>query len=125
MKTPSEIKKLLSSYSYRSAWLKGVREYAYDLLDELDETIRHGGDIPQNYNELKKALLNGAPCWEEYSWGGCSLIYDSDIAERLCSPSELKKTKNGERSPNSRESWLDVQTRALYQASRMILNNAF
>lgn len=51
-----------------------------------------------------------------YNWGGSSLIYDADIAGRLCCPSELKKTRNGERRPNSREEWLDVQARALYQA---------
>ena len=43
-------------------------------------------------------------------------MYDGDIAAALCTPSELKKTRNGERRPNSREEWLDVQARALHQA---------
>ena len=67
-------------------------------------------------------MLNGAQDWEQYSWGGSALIYDGDIAERLCCPSELKKTRNGERRPNSREEWLDVQARALYQASSRVVN---
>ena len=54
-----------------------------------------------------------------------SIIYDSDIAERLCTPSELKKTRNGERKPNSREEWLDVQARALRQAFSRIYTAAF
>lgn len=52
--------------------------------------------------------------------GGCSLIYDSDIAERLCCPSELRKTHNGERRPNSKEEWLDTQARALTQAANRV-----
>jgi hypothetical protein len=72
----------------------------------------------------RKALLNGADNWNESSWGGCYEIYNSDIAERLCTPSELKKTRQGERRPNSREEWLDVQARALHQAERLILRLA-
>ena len=75
-------------------------------------------------NLLKKQLLNGASSWQEYSEGGCALIYDSDIAERLCSPSELKKVKGGEREPNANETWLDTQARALGQAARMIIRIA-
>ena len=41
----------------------------------------------------KKDLLNGASDWNQYSWGGCSLIYNSDIAERVCSPSKLKRQR--------------------------------
>lgn len=105
----------------RSAWDRGVTNYAYDLLDELKGTIKDGyyTDI-KTIPELKTALLNGARDWDQYSWGGCSLIYDYDIAERLCNPSELKKTRNGERRPNRNEEWLDVQARALYQACNRI-----
>ena len=70
--------------------------------------------------DLKKEVLNGAANWREYSYGGCALIYDADIAERLCSPSEYKRTREGQRAPNSRETWLDVQARALGQAASLI-----
>lgn len=75
--------------------------------------------------DFSRALLNGASDWSAYSWGGCSLIYNGDIAARLCAarlccPSELKKTREGERRPNSREEWLDVQARALSQAARVV-----
>jgi len=69
-------------------------------------------------------LLNGADNWTQYSEGGCALIYDGDIAERTCSPSALKRTRNGERNPNRNETWLDVQTRALNQACSRILKAA-
>lgn len=97
----------------RSAWDKGVNIYAYELVEFIET-------IPTDIKEVETVLLNGAKDWSQYSWGGCSLIYDSDIAERLCTPSELKKTKNGERRPNSREEWLDVQARALWQACNRI-----
>lgn len=67
-------------------------------------------------------MLNGARDWSEYSYGGCSLIYDGDIAERLCTPGELKRTRHGERRPNSREGWLDVQARALSQACSRVIH---
>ena len=107
----------------RSAWDRGVNEYALEMVEQLGEQIRDGYFDELDLSDLKKvrtALLNGAENWRQYSWGGCSLIYDSDIAERLCCPSELKKTRNGERRPNSREEWLDVQARALFQAANRI-----
>ena len=104
----------------RSAWNKGVTLYAWDLLDEIQERTNYEHKEPENADELKEYALNGAESWEQYSWGGSSLIYNSDIAERLCSPSELKKTRNGERRPNSREYWLDTQSRALFQAYNRI-----
>lgn len=108
-------------HNSRSAWGRGVYAYACDLIDELREIVRYSPEALDNENLLRRALLNGASDWDQYSWGGCSLIYNSDIAERLCCPSELKKTRNGERRPNSREEWLDTQARALYQAERLIL----
>lgn len=109
------IKKELEKRNDRSAWNKGVTGYALELLDGLEcETY-------ESKDELKKALLNGADSWTAYSWGGCSEIYNEDIAARLCTPSELKKTKNGERRPNAGEEWLDVQTRALFQACNRIM----
>lgn len=43
------------------------------------------------HNINPSAVAGGARNWQECSAGGCALIYDSDIAERLCSQSELKK----------------------------------
>ena len=82
----------------------------------IDKEIMYIGKITE------KDLLDGAKDWYEYSWGGCSLLYNSDICKRLCSPSEQRKTKNGERKPNANEEWLDVQARALYQAARLIIS---
>lgn len=113
----------IESEKQRSAWDKGVTQYALEMVEQLSEQINGGYFEELDLTESKKvraALLNGAADWSQYSWGGCSLIYDSDIAERLCSPSELKKTRNGERRPNSREEWLDTQARALFQAANRV-----
>ena len=110
----------LYSMKTRSAWSEGVKNYAIYLLDAAygycSEEIVEGN--------LHEELLNGAENWKEYSYGGCALIYDGDIAEALCTPSELVRTKGGRLAPNSRESWLDVQARALYEAEGLILSAA-
>ena len=111
----NELVKRIEALRLRSAWLCGVRAYALEMLEGL-EAEEVGGPFEMLENEF----LNGAENWKAYSWGGCSLIYDQDIAQRLCTPSELKKTKNGTRKPNKAEEWLDTQARALYQAFRMI-----
>ena len=111
-----EFIKLVAEFPNRRAWKKGVKEYTDELLDNLEERAQSYERLPKNERELKEWLLNGAMDWSEYSYGGCSLIYDSQIAERLCTPSEFKKKDGGRLAPNSQESWLDVQTRALYQA---------
>lgn len=112
----------------RSAWSKGVKQYAEELCEELAEAVR-GGWVDEtdisNRRLLEKAMLNGADSWRQYSEGGCSLCYDGQIAERLCAPWELRKTDNGRKDPNPRESWIDVQSRALYQAAQIVLNAAF
>lgn len=115
--------KELEARKDRSAWSKGVTVYALELVEQLAEAAEGGyidADDLTAPRMLRKALLNGADDWSAYSWGGCSLIYNGDIAERLCCPSDLKRTRNGERRPNSREEWLDVQARALGRAEARV-----
>ena len=99
----------------RSAWGRGVYAYAVELVEALDDST----DL-SNETLLRKALLNGADDWQQYSEGGCALVYDADIAERLCSPSALKRCKGGERQPNARENWIECQARALSQAYALV-----
>ena len=116
---------LITATKCRSAWAKGVTVYALELLEDLRESCTGGWfeeDDLGSSRLVEKGLLNGASDWTQYSWGGCSLIYDPQIAARLCTKSELKLTRNGERNPNSREQWLDTQARALYQAARIVVD---
>ena len=105
----------------RSAWQRGVIAYALELLDSVAGRVAYEGHGPEDAAHLREWLLNGARDWVEYSYGGSSLVYDGDIAERLCTPSELRKTRGGACNPNRIETWLDVQARALYQAARVVV----
>lgn len=117
MKTLYLLRKV-ENVKVRSAWNKGVKEYAIELLDDAASNCECEGF--SNLQELKEAILNGAKDWAQYSESGSSLIYNTDIAERLCTPSELKRTKNGINDPNNRENWVQVQARALFQAWELI-----
>lgn len=113
-----KIRAALEARNDRSAWDRGVTLYAFDLLDHMEDSVDYWNDC----ETAEEFFLNGARDWKQYSWGGSSLCYDVDIAQRLCTPSELKKTDNGNRRPNSREEWLDVQARALYQAFERVVD---
>ena len=98
----------------RSAWIRGVRQYAREMVADLDP------DTVLTRNTVRRVVLNGATDARAYSYGGCALIYDSSIAERVCTPSEFRRAKGGALPPNRSESWLDVQTRAINHALALI-----
>ena len=108
MKTKEQIIEILENNPARSAWSKGVKNYAIDLVEGCE------GEI------TLENLLNGAQDWKQYSEGGCYCVYNEDIAKALCTPSELKRTDNGRLTLRSWETWIDVQSRALFQAWHMI-----
>jgi hypothetical protein len=122
-----DIRTALFETKARSAWSKGVKQYALDLTCTLEYGIL-GGYIDEEDLEspklLRRAMLNGAQDWTQFSYGGCALIYDESIANQLCNRTELKRTDYGRKQPNNRENWLDVQARALYQASELIISIA-
>lgn len=121
MKTSYDsIREALEARKDRSAWDRGVTKYALELVEQLETYASYEGRDPKAGSECRAWMLNGAKDWAAYSCGGSSLIYNKEIAERLCSPSELRKTRNGERRPNSREEWLDTQARALCQACERV-----
>lgn len=109
----SDVVAALEARRDRSAWDRGVTAYALEMLEGLEVT-------ELTARTVERTLLDGAPTWHDYSWGGCALIYDADIAERLCCPSELRRTRGGERRPNAAEEWLDTQARACFQACMRI-----
>ena len=117
----------IEGLKFRSTWQKAVQEDASGLLWELmdgryDDIVE---DVMafKNIEVFESALRNGAETWKDFSEGGCALIADEDIAKHYCTASELKKTHNGEKAPNSRESWLDVQARAFWQAALLVKRN--
>ena len=119
----NEIRARLEAVKTRSCWDRGVKCFALNLLrsyiDICEYCDNNGRPIPELNEET---LLNGADDWNAYCYGGGALIYDGDIAKNLCTPSELKRTDNGNKAPNDREGWQDVQARAYFQAYRMLMS---
>ena len=114
--TKKELIKAIKTSKAHSAWARGVKEYALNLVEAA---YSNDTDIVK----VKMSVyLNGAETWTQYSYGvlDAALIYDYDIAERLCTPGELKKTDFGHKQPNGSVTWLDVQARALKQAHSLI-----
>ena len=104
----------LDSRKDRSAWDRGVTAQAYDMVEavELD-------DLPEDREELLALLLNGANEWFTYSYSGCALVYNGDIAERYMTPSELKRYNADGHDASMAfggESLLGMQARACLQA---------
>ena len=99
----NELRKLVEQIPNTSAWKRGVKEYTDELLDNLEEKAQINERFPKDEKELKEWLLNGATDCKDYSYTYCSLKYDSQIAERLCTPSKLKKKEGGMLAPNRRE----------------------
>lgn len=111
MKNHETLRAAVAASPARSAWSKGVKNYALDIIDNLEEW---------NAPITEEAALNGAESWKRYTWGGNGLVYNEAIAAALCNPSELKRCKGGRLQPNSQEQWLDVEARALFQAWKLI-----
>lgn len=125
MKATTVIKKATKGinqfYNPRSAWDKGVKTYAVELLEKLQEQAEGNYitlDDLYSVNMLNKAMLNGAENWVHYSEGGNAIIWDEEIMQRLCNASEFKKYQNGKL--NTRETPHQIQGRALFQAANLV-----
>lgn len=115
------IRESIESVRSRSAWDKGVKTFALDLLDKYDDLCLYYEQDGQACPDFcLSTVLDGAKDWEQYCYGGKALIYDGDIARALCTPSELSRNDYGSKSPNGTELWMDVQVRAYYQAWNLI-----
>lgn len=116
----SNLYKIIENSPARSAWSRGVRSYALDIIDDITEFVKfnisNGYELPLISEDC---ALNGAEDWSRYATGGCgaALIYSDDIAARLCTPSELRiyKKRGGD--------VMEWQGRALFQAWRLISDN--
>lgn len=129
-------KKVRTEKTPRSKWENAVRGYALEMLDNIEdetrpadslnlgELVNHCRYTPVKIGMFSRYAWNAA---KETSDGGRFLIYTHDIANNLATPSELKRCtrKDGSlRDPNPRETWIDCQARAVFQALLMIQRNA-
>lgn len=95
----------------RSTWGRAVLTYSIELIEnfspaEITKLIFLAKE--RDWDAFEKMLLNGAYDWQQYSYGGCSLIYNKDVDIRLNPPSQ--------RGRCSGEKLLSYQARALKQA---------
>lgn len=118
-----DIRNELDNHFARSAWDRGVRDFAVDMLNSYlerrnlsiwDEQTRIGRITEED-------LLDGAKNWNQYSHDGNYLIYNQDICRALCNQRDQKRTQDGKLPPNDQEDWLDFQARALRQAAQMVV----
>lgn len=120
-----KIRNWIKNDSYRSQWERAVRDYALEMIDQCDKKdITSYKQIP---NHCNAANMKDYAIARALSEGGCFEIYNGDIAKRLCTPSQLKRhtRKDGTVRDLPHESWIDVQTRAVYQAILLIKRACF
>lgn len=119
-----DIAPIIAAMNPRSAWNKGVQAYALELLEKAHDWGEGEREMGHTAIDDSAFFRNGAIDWLAYSEGGNALVYDADIAARLCNHTELRRTHNGELDPNERENWIQCQARALSQAATLIFNVA-
>lgn len=113
----STLRQIIEASPARSTWSRGVRAYALDIISDIAEfadfNSSNGFELPLISEDC---ALNGANDWFHYAAGGCgaALIFSDAIAERLCTPSELRiyQKRGGDT--------LEWQGRALFQAWKLI-----
>lgn len=103
----------------KSAWARGVGEYAREITDNYDITF----DGTETTDDIKKKCLNGATSWWQYANGACALAVTEDIRDRLCTESEKKSGKRPAaviRECGRGATWIEAEAVALeYAFSRV------
>ena len=103
----------------RSKWKRVVHADAIEIISNL---IDDGKDCEvKSAKHLESLMLCGAENWKRYSEGcyGVCVPSDVEIACKYSTNTELKLTKCGQKRPNSRETWIEVQARGLFQSYRL------
>lgn len=77
-----ELRKAVSDLEDYGKRDKIVKTYALEILDHYKDLFQRDDNYNINHENVKQ-LLCGAENWYHYSVGGCSLVYDGDIEERI------------------------------------------
>lgn len=134
--TFEELKASIVNTKKASTWGKAVKAYALECL-EYAEQCGVKPNTPTDFlsighimnhvggNAIKIGTWHSNAAQDiikEASEGGNFLIYNEDIAERLCSPSHLKAMhrKDGSLKDPRRYRWIDLQTHCLTHAVWLI-----
>ena len=121
----AKIKTWIENGSYRKHWERAVRDYALWIISKCDK--KEITSYKELLNHCDAARMSDYAIAKDLSEGGCFEIRDADIAKRLCTPSQLKRytRKDGTVRDLPHETWLDVQTRAVYQAILLLERACF
>ena len=69
---------------------RAICKYALEILSYYQNGHKKDDGFDINHTNVKE-LLSGAKDWQQYSRGGCSLIYTGDIEERIGKGGDLIK----------------------------------
>lgn len=110
----------LATKKMRECTRKGSRAVVAleSYIEEVAENIKGTSLSVTDLETARKAMLNGADDWFQYSHGGCSLCYNYDIAELNFTPKMAERALgHNNREPSY---LLDVQARRLRKAAACI-----
>lgn len=121
----AKIKTWVENESCRSQWKRAVRDYALWIISKCDK--KNITSYKELLNHVDAARMSDYALAKALSEGGCFEICDDAIAKRLCTPSQLKRymRKDGTVRDLTHETWIDVQTRAVYQAILLLEHACF
>ena len=103
----------------RGQWNKATAYYADFLLDSYIEICKWCANQNEAIPDLSLDLvLNGASGWHQYSYGGCALVYDGDIAKVVFTPAQFAKWEQGRKVTAG--PLLDIQARGLAAGWRVL-----
>lgn len=75
-------------YSTRSTEDRAILVYMAELIDNIRN---HSVDFASSAQDIERICLNGANNWQHYSFSGCSLCYNDQIAELILPPSRRNR----------------------------------
>lgn len=116
-RTVGEIWGALNAAPRRTAWERGVLQYASDLFGAYVDS-RGITDLDVRIGKIEEAdLLRGAESWQQYK----ALIWDRDICLRLGTKYQIQKTERGQKQPSRGGTWKELQAKALGEAAQIVI----
>lgn len=120
-RTICEIWGALNAAPRRTAWERGVLQYASDLFGAYVDS-RDITDLNVRIGKISEAdLLRGAESWQQYGAMGRALIWDRDICLRLGTKYQIQKTERGQKQPSRGGTWKELQVKALGEAAQIVI----
>lgn len=94
----TDIIKDLVKKEYKQAFKKVELEFIKDTIDDLFNNCNNSladllnDDLKLNSYKLRLFMLNGASDFNEWSFGGCGMVYNDDLREAFKKPKASGET---------------------------------